>query len=102
MLRWVPDYANRSSTNLVSSQKAIVTETGFAEISIRGYDWGGAIVHLYINGKEVWYYTNEGKASSGATSCYRGIFLPVSAGDVITLDKPDWLSSVNFIPGKWA
>ena len=98
MKKWVPDYSNRSDTDLMSGNKKsiTITETGFVCFSFLRYGNGNES-YMTINGKKV-------LSSIGATSGY-GIctgVLPVSNGDILGLeyntDTPHWM---YFIPGKW-
>lgn len=100
MKRFIPDYAKKSNTNLVSNGRATISETGFAYISIRGYSTTESYeANLYVNNKEVNYWITEATGPSGARALYTGIVIPVAKGDVITATRG--LDAVNFIPGRW-
>lgn len=98
MKKWVPDYANRSNTNLIPNKETTVTiqDTGFICFSIIRYSNGNNSA-VSINGKQMMGST---AAASGYGTC-TGV-LPVTSGDIVTLeynaDTPHWL---YFIPGKW-
>ena len=98
--RWVPDYANKSATNLASNNTATITETGFAYISIRGYSTSGSYeANISVNGQEIYYQIIEALSPTSARALYTGFTIPVAAGDVITATRG--LNAVNFIPGRW-
>lgn len=101
MKHWVPDYANRSSVNLASSDRASISQTGFAAIEVYAYNTSDLQeIDVYVNGSKVWMAQQEAAAPNGARSVHNAFTIPVSAGDVITASTG--LQAVNFIPGKWA
>lgn len=100
MKRFMPDYAKKSNTNLVSNGRATISETGFAYISIRGYSTTESYeANLYVNNKEINYCIMEATGPAGARALYTGFVIPVAKGDVITASRG--LDAVNFIPGRW-
>lgn len=96
--KWVPDYANRSNTNLIPNKETTVTiqDTGFICFSIIRYSNGNHSA-VSINGKQM---MESPAAASGYGTC-TGV-LPVTSGDIVTLeyntDTPHWF---YFIPGRW-
>lgn len=101
MKHWVPDYANRSSVNLASSNRARISQTGFAAIEVYSFNVNGfQKIEVYVNGSKVWMGVQEAPAPNGARAVQNAFTIPVSAGDVITASTG--LQAVNFIPGKWA
>ena len=101
MKHWVPDYANRSSVNLASSNRARISQTGFAAIEVYSFNVNGfQKIEVYVNGSKVWMGVQEAAAPNGARAVQNAFTIPVSAGDVITASTG--LQAVNFIPGKWA
>lgn len=101
MKHWVPDYANRSSANLASSNRARISQTGFAAIEVYSFNVNGfQKIEVYVNGSKVWMGVQEAPAPNGARAVQNAFTIPVSAGDVITASTG--LQAVNFIPGKWA
>lgn len=101
MKHWVPDYANRSSVNLASSNRARISQTGFAAIEVYSFNVNGfQKIDVYVNGGKVWMGVQEAAAPNGARAVQNAFTIPVSAGDVITASTG--LQAVNFIPGKWA
>lgn len=101
MKHWVPDYANRSSVNLASSNRARISQTGFATIEVYSFNVNGfQKIDVYVNGGKVWMGVQEAAAPNGARAVQNAFTIPVSAGDVITASTG--LQAVNFIPGKWA
>lgn len=101
MKHWVPDYANRSSVNLASSNRARISQTGFATIEVYSFNVTGfQKIDVYVNGGKVWMGVQEAAAPNGARAVQNAFTIPVSAGDVITASTG--LQAVNFIPGKWA
>lgn len=101
MKHWVPDYANRSSVNLASSNRARISQTGFATIEVYSFNVTGfQKIDVYVNGSKVWMGVQEAAAPNGARAVQNAFTIPVSAGDVITASTG--LQAVNFIPGKWA
>lgn len=101
MKHWGPDYANRSSVNLASSDRASISQTGFAAIEVYAYNTSNLQeIDVYVNGSKVWMAQQEAAAPNGARAVHSIFTIPVSAGDVITASTG--LQAVNFIPGKWA
>lgn len=101
MKHWVPDYANRSSFNLASNNRARISQTGFAVIEVYSFNISSyQEINVYVNGSKVWMGLQEAAAPNGARSVHNAFTIPVSAGDVITASTG--LQEVNFIPGKWA
>lgn len=99
MKRWVPDYTNRSDTNLLANKPSSVTitEDGFICYRIKRYGNDFDAI-LRINNKMV----TASCASTNAIADTSGV-LPVFVGDVITYtyntDTGD--NYIYFIPGKW-
>ena len=96
--KWIPDYANRSNTNLIPNKETTVTiqDTGFICFSIIRYSNGNHSA-VSINGKQM---MESPAASSGYGTC-TGV-LPVTSGDIVTLEyNTDTPHYMYFIPGKW-
>ena len=101
MKKWVPDYANRGSTNLLtgsgSTHSFTIQENGFITYSLKIY---GVQNHaqIYINSKII---IDEEAVTSSAYGP-NGV-LPVSIGDEIycVYSTDTGGNFVYFIPGKW-
>lgn len=96
--RWVPDYNNTSSTNLVPADETSVTiqQTGFICFSFVRYS-NNAEVYMTINGAKVM----SGIAGAQGYGQISGI-IPIVAGDIIEISyNTDTPHFMYFIPGKW-
>ena len=98
MKKWVPDYSNMSSTNLISGNQMTVTisDTGFICVGLITYG-NNDECSLSINGNKMM----SGTAGTSGYGQASGV-LPITSGDVITLDyDTDVPHFMHFIPGKW-
>lgn len=104
MKKWVPDYANRGGTNILTgSGNAIsITESGwidFHEIYKYSSSSGNAYLRVSVNDKEIIRLVSP----TSRDIQYSGM-LPVEAGDTVkvyyNLDAA--APRAYFIPGKWA
>lgn len=108
MKKWAPDYAQKSTTNLLaSSTSATVQEDGFINYNLNYYKTGSSptTVRLNINNKEVDRAEGEKDMNNNLASVCAGT-LPVSKGDVISVTTTGSNVGMNarqvfFIPGKW-
>lgn len=105
MKKWVPDYANASSTNLASNNRATITQDGFAVVHVYGYAVSNNhTIKVFVNSHLVWANTQEATAQNGARAIQQDFMIPVSSGDIITASSPDGglqTFTVTMIPGKF-
>lgn len=99
---WVPDYANRGSTSLLtgsgSTHSFTIQSNGFITYSLQRYG-SGNYAQIYINNKLI----VDEEALNNSAYGPNGI-LPVAAGDQIycKYSTDTGNNFVYFIPGKWA
>ena len=108
MKRWLPDYSNSTSI-MVSSQKSYtMSADGFISLGLFRYAGASAAdarITVTINGKTVGYVGNGAIAANNAKQANYTNMFPVLAGDVVTVEFSSdvtALTSIYFIPGKWA
>ena len=107
MKRWVPDYSNGSTTNFMTSQSNVeVPGTGFVYIFWEGYKADNSVdVSIQINGFRRARVLGENTNSSGARTASLSAFLPVTAGDRVSISRNSGTSTNQyegfFVPGKW-
>lgn len=104
--KWVPDYANASSTNLWGdAPSATITDTGFVSCRIGIYKVNEAAqVEIAVSGVIVAKGYSESRAPGNGVPCATSAMVPVSSGDTISYDSHggDLLyRECYFIPGKW-
>jgi hypothetical protein len=102
LMRWVPDYANRGSTNILpgSNTNFTISDTGFLDFQeIYKYSGGSdTYLRVTINRQDIIRMV----APPNSTTQYSGI-LPVVKGDVVsvTYNTDAGAHHVYFIPGRW-
>lgn len=104
--RWVPDYTNESTTNLWgSSETATITNTGFIYYAADYWSTQPKKLYIRINNKIIDYADGLKDLNNNYVAVAAGT-APVSAGDVVKIDRSDGAFNLNsktlrFIPGKW-
>lgn len=107
MKRWVPDYANRSNTNLwANSTTTTITDFGFVTCVVNSYKVNtNSRTYIYANGKEMAVDAAEARGPNSAVVSGASLVLPVSPGDVISCGMTDGggynIKNCYFMPGKW-
>ena len=97
MKKWVPDYANRSTTNIVATTYTAVQD-GFIDYKIGIY--GGGDTHgVTINGIRVY------AVEVAAGNVFRTIsdVFPVATGDTVSFsyNRDAGENWAYFMPGRW-
>lgn len=109
MKKWVPDYAQKSSTNIFSSGNSYtVTQDGFMQYALNAYRLGSSVAPtatIKINDEAIIIAESYRDYDNNMVTGASGV-LPVSNGDTISLTFTGG-PTVNykqgyFIPGKWA
>ena len=97
MKKWIPDYANRDTTNIVTTTYT-ATQDGFINYKLGSYS-GGDSHGVYINGVRV--YAIE----TGAGNVFRTIsdVFPITTGDTVSFsyNRDAGNNWAYFMPGRW-
>jgi hypothetical protein len=100
-LAWMPDYANKSATNLwASGYTTTIATKGFVAIYVNAYaalSYGNAVT---VNGVEILKTYNE--VPSGSATAVISNIIPVNAGDVVAVTNAGSFNAkiCNFVPGR--
>lgn len=100
MKKWIPDYENKGSTNILSQTINVIADGWIDFQEIVRYSTSGD-VFLKISVNEELIISITGRKDSEAK--FSGL-VPVRSGDTVSvLYSSDWgTPKAYFVPGKWA
>lgn len=108
MKRWVPDYENRDSTNLLANSfSATLSGDGFVFVFWEGFNnSNNPTAGARINGCRVAYALGENTNLSGTRTAAFSAFVPVMDGDTLEIFLSTGTETnrkeAYFVPGMWA